>query len=354
MGSRKIKIFILGKDNVDWSIDKDRENIIYFLKENGFQITKNVFKANLIFCVWADLLLNFKYFWLKFLKKVFRKKFVAVITNDITFAQEKVKPLRQIVDNFVAPSEKIYHFLKEKGFRVSKIPLFINPSIFKPLNLSKEEICKKLKLDYEKIKNKVVISSFQRDSLGNNLLKPKWQKNPDLLIEILKKLPKEKFVFLLAGPRRHYIIKRCLEEKINFLFFGDYSYLKTSKDDIMVNNLPLEKINYLYNLSDIYLITSKSEGGPKQVIESALSKTLIFATKVGFASDFLHPTLLFEGEEIQPLIRKIIKFISRPEEFKIYIEYNFQKAKTEMAPISLQEKYKKLILETYYENPYFI
>jgi len=345
MGKGSVKIFIFGRDKINWSIDKDREAIQFFLKENNFILTKNIFEATHIFCVWYDLLFNFKYYWLNYFKNIFNKKLIAVITNDITIAPKKVNFLKKFVDVCIAPSEKIFNFLRERRIKVYKIPFFVDPQLFKPLRLSKQKICEKLGIEYKKIKNKIIMGSFQRDSLGNDLLKPKWQKNPDLLIEILEKLPKEKYVFLVAGPRRHYIIQKCKEKNIPYLFYGDKGPLISKKDDIFVNNLDLNIINFLYNLTDIYIISSKSEGGPKQVLESSLTKTLIFSTKVGLAPDILHPYLLFDENEIQLLIGKIRRFFERPVRFDEYIKFNFQKAREEMNLNTLREKYRKLILE---------
>lgn len=346
MGSGKIKIFILGEDKFGWSIDKDRETITYFLKENGFLIVKNIFQATYIFCVWYDLLFNFKYFWLKYFKNIFNKKLIAVITNDITFTPEKMDLIEGFIDICIAPSEKIFNFLKERKIKAHKIPFFVDSQLFKPLISPKQKICGKLGINYEEIKNKIIIGSFQRDSLGKNLLKPKWQKNPDLLIKIFERLPPKKYLLLLAGPRRHYIIQKCKEKNIPYLFYGNQKLIAANKDDIFINNLDFTTLNYLYNLLDIYLVSSKSEGGPKQVLESSLTKTLIFSTKVGLAPDILHPYLLFEEKEIQYLIEKIKRFSEHPREFNKYIAYNFQKAKKEINPNILKEKYKKVILES--------
>lgn len=345
MNPKKIKIFIFGRDKVNWSIDKDRETITFFLKKNNFKITKNIFKSTHVFCVWADLLLSSYYWWLLMIKIIFKFKIIAVITNDISFYPQKLNRLKKYVDIFIAPSSKIYDLLNANGLKVCKIPFFVNPNIFKPLNLKKEEICKRLDIKWNLLKDKIIIGSFQRDSLGTNLLKPKWQKNPDLLIKILEKLPKEKTIFLLAGPRRHYIIDRCIEKKINFLFYGDYSYIKNKKDDISVNNLLPQKINLLYNLIDLYIVSSKSEGGPKQILESALTKTLIFSTNVGLAPDFLHPNLIFNKENLNELIEKIYQFIKSPKSFTNYLDYNYQKTISEMNEDLLIKKYRNVISE---------
>jgi len=345
MGNSKIRIFIVGRDKVGWSIDKDRKAVIYLLREYGFSLTKNIFMATHIFCVWFDLLLSFKYQWIAYFGKVFNKKIIAVITNDITYTPEKLESIKKLVDICIAPSKKIHNFLIGQNIKAHRIPFSVDMAIFRPLEMSKQEICKKLGIDYKRIENKIIIGSFQRDSLGKNLKEEKWQKNPNLLIQILERLPRKKYLLLLAGPRRHYIAMKCNKKNIPTLFYGDYSYLQEWKEDIVVNNLSLEVINLLYSLADIYIISSKSEGGPKQVLESSLTKTLVFSTKVGLAQDILHPDILFEENKIGGLIEKMRKYFEHPEKFNEYIEYNFQKARDEMDKKVLEEKYRKIIFD---------
>lgn len=342
MSTQATKIFVFGRDNVGWSIDKDREAIINFLKSNDLKITKNILEATHIFCVWYDLLLAWRYKWILYVKKLLNKRLFAVVTNDITVFPKKLDMLKKYVDVFIAPSQRIYEYLKGKKIKVFMIPFFVDPNIFHSVNLSKEDICKKLRIDYSKIKNKTIIGSFVRDSLGSDLNQPKWQKNPDLLITILSNLPKEKYLFLLAGPRRHYIIQKCKAENIPFLFYGQQSLIYQQKDDILLNNLDLSIMNYLYNLSDVYIISSKNEGGPKQVLECALTKTLVFSTKVGLVPDFIHPYLIYEENKLWVLIEEVKFFLEDKANFEKYIEYNFLKAKQKMNSDKLKEKYKKL------------
>lgn len=46
-------IFLIGRDGVNWSIDKDRKHIEYFLEINNIKISKNLYKSTQIFCVSA-------------------------------------------------------------------------------------------------------------------------------------------------------------------------------------------------------------------------------------------------------------------------------------------------------------
>ena len=56
----------------------------------------------------------------------------------------------------------------------------------------------------------------------------------------------------------------------------------------------LNKLNELYNLLDLYLVTSRIEGGPQAILESSITKTPILSTDVGVASEILHPNSIFK------------------------------------------------------------
>lgn len=333
----KIKVF--GKDNVGWSIDKDRANLIYFLsKIENVELTENTKEADIFFFVWLDFLMSGRFFLFRVFRKIFwkNKKIISWVTNDVTQNKNFLKK-KYPIDLFIAPSEKVSLFLNQHSLKNIKIPFFVSPEIYYQKNLPKIEILKKLNLR-EDLKDKFLIGSFQRDGEGKNLLSPKWQKNPDLLIEICKNLPKDKFTLVLAGPRRHYVIKRCLEENIPYVFVGDESFVKNLKDDIFQNNQKEDLISDLYNLVDLYLVTSKSEGGPKAVLEAALSKTMIFSSDVGFAKDYLHPECLLSENNVSEIAEKVLKVIDGKniEDIK---NYNFEKSSFAMD----FENYKSLL-----------
>ncbi|MFX0076384.1 MAG: glycosyltransferase [Candidatus Hermodarchaeota archaeon] len=321
------RVFILGTDKCSWSIDRDRENTIALFKEktDKLKITSRMFRADIIYCVWYDLL-NQPSIYKKIIRlRQLRKKVIAVITNDVRNAPEKLDNLKNIVDGWIAPNSKVYDYVANLGLEVRIVPFLIDKSTFIKIDEDKAEICKKLEIDKKEIENRLLIGSFQRDSLGTDLSKPKWQKNPDLLVKILQKLPKDRYLLILAGPRRHYLINQCNKLGLPYLFIGDEKYILEKKDDLYANNLPLKKINLLYNLIDLYLTTSKSEGGPKAVLESALTKTLIFSTDVGLASDILHPNLIFSENKLNETIIKVDSLMKEPTLFQDEIEYNYKK-----------------------------
>ena len=284
----KKKVYVLGKDNIGWSIDKDRQYTIKAIKSiDGYEIVDNIFKADIIYAVWWNQLLSWKF---KLFNVFFKKRIIACITNDLAHQQNEIKTILDKVSIFVYANSFQKEQLLELGVKEDQLffnPFYVNEQIFKKLDLSKYELAKKFNIDYEIIKDKFLIGSFQRDSLGADLSKPKWQKNPNLLVEIFNKLDKNKYLLVLAGPRRHYIINKCKEYKIPYIFIGDESYIENNQDDLSVNALNVEDMPYLYNLIDLYIVSSKSEGGPKAIPETVLCQKNIISTDVGFAKDLL-------------------------------------------------------------------
>ena len=64
----------------------------------------------------------------------------------------------------------------------------------------------------------------------------------------------------------------------------------------MVNT---EELNELYNCLNLYIVTSRVEGGPQSIVECALSKTPIISTDVGIASEILSKNSIFNMENFE-------------------------------------------------------
>ncbi len=340
---KNLSFFLTGSDGVNWSLDKDKKHAEKFLKINNINFSGSIFSSTHLFSIWLDSSIIKDYFWLSIFKKIFKFKIIVTVSYDIRFYRRKINELKEIIDIWVSPSRKIYNFLKERGFKVVLIPFYVSSEEFHFLNKTKEMLCNELNLDFNKIKNKIIIGSFQRDSLGLSLEKPKWQKNPDLLIKILRRLPRERYIILLAGPRRHYIIKECEKYNIPYLYYGDFSFIKDKKDDIFFNNHPPHKINLLYNLSDLIIVSSKIESGPKAILEASLSRILIFSTDVGLAKDFLHEDLIYSENNIKRIVNFIIDFNNNQEEIKKMIEFNHNQVQNVLNEKNYKKLYKQLI-----------
>ena len=61
--------------------------------------------------------------------------------------------------------------------------------------------------------------------------------------------------------------------------------------------VPLDVLNKLYNILNLYLVTSRVEGGPQAIFECALTKTPILSTRVGVAPEVLHKDSIYKVNE---------------------------------------------------------
>ncbi len=130
--------------------------------------------------------------------------------------------------------------------------------------------------------NDYLIGSFQRDTEGKDLISPKLIKGPDIFAQILNKyFDKKNIKVVLTGKRRQYIINKLEEMNIKYRYFE------------MADN---EELNDLYNILDLYIVSSRLEGGPQQIMECATIKTPIISTDVGIANKILSKESIFEYE----------------------------------------------------------
>jgi len=318
-----MSVYLFGKDGIGWNIDKDKVFFTKLFSEIGVTTTKNIFSTDHMFVFWWNVLFSRKNLWIR--PFLFFKKCVVVITNDISQEKKKISKLIQRKNiKFICANPTQIALLQEYGCskdRITLLPYFVDNKIFTNKHKSKKEIADQLGIPFEKMQNKILIGSFQRDSLGSNLEKPKWQKNPDGLIEIGKQI-KDRAVFILAGPRRHYLVNGCKKNGIPYVFVGDESFHVEMSDDVMENNMNNEIISELYNLIDVYLVTSVSEGGPKAIPEAVLSEKVIFSTEVGFASMLLDE---FSVCDIEEMPERILSVVDNSEEYKNVVSKNYHK-----------------------------
>ena len=170
---------------------------------------------------------------------------------------------------------QMYHSVLQTGIdptKVHLIPIGINLSYFhfRDAQLRQEQ---RTRLDIPE--SAFVIGSFQKDGNGwGEGLEPKLIKGPDIFIqtlEILKTQIPELFV-LLTGPARGYVKKGLEQMAIPYrhLLLKDYP-----------------DVGRLFPALDLYLVTSRQEGGPKAVLESMASGVPLVTTRVGQAMDIV-------------------------------------------------------------------
>lgn len=300
-----MKIYIQGRDYSNWSIDDDNENTYKMLsdlfpgqvfKNNQLEYTKLTPVRNIADMVKADIIHSVYYTSLARQPKLFlkSKKCIATVTNEYKSDNKIFYELRDYVDIWIASSKKIVTQMNNDGLTARWNPYYTDETIFKNIHKSKEELCNLLGIDLNIIKNKYVIGSFQKDSSSANINEPRLQKGPDILLNILKKIPnKNEWIVLLAGPMRDYLINNFKRLRIPYYYYGN----EKLGQNFDVNNIDKERVNLLYNLIDCYIVSSRSEGGPKAILESILCQTPVISTNVGYAEDFLSQDFIYNTED---------------------------------------------------------
>lgn len=158
---------------------------------------------------------------------------------------------------------------REKVFR---IPIGVNLDYFSPAqNDEKNKIRENLGLPKEAF----VVGSFQKDGSGwGEGLEPKMIKGPDVFLKTMAELKNNipNLWVLLSGPARGFVKKGLEDLGIPFrhVFLKDYP-----------------SVANLYKAIDVYLVSSREEGGPKALLESLASGVPLVSSVVGQAPDIL-------------------------------------------------------------------
>lgn len=206
--------------------------------------------------------------------------------------QEGFLSAASLVDLWIARTREAEAQFRTLELPVTRAPYAVDEAVFRPLPPDSEQ---RRALDIPE--DALVIGNFHRDSEGSNLLTPKRQKGADLFFEIVRTLHQRRpnVVILLAGPRRGYLRAKLREAGVPYRFVG--TVLDDSTDDYAVNILPRARLNELYQLLDVCLISSRWEGGPHSLLEALFAGRTVLSTPVGIARDVLPPECLFRTAE---------------------------------------------------------
>lgn len=118
-----------------------------------------------------------------------------------------------------------------------------------------------------------VVGSFQKDTEGKTN-EPKMSKGPDIFVNIMEDMKKDHpdLLVILSGIRRTYIISELEKRGIEYKYY---------------EMIGLKELNELYNCLDLYVVSSRVEGGPRSIVEAGITKTAIISTDVGIANDLM-------------------------------------------------------------------
>jgi glycosyltransferase involved in cell wall biosynthesis len=268
------KIHLTGL-NSEWVLGKEFTYLEKYFKRFGFKTSQSKFAINSM--VYLPARYNIKYsFYHLFGNKVyfdyfhgdpiqnpeFKDIFNYIVNNANKFSKIRItnKKIKQLFIN---------SGLKEK---VEIIPLGIDRSDFKVISYEDKL---KFKNELGIPQSKIVIGSFQKDGVGwNGGDNPKLIKGPDIFIKVLNRVYKEKknIFVLLLGPSRNFIKKELSKLNIPHVHIYEKNYLDIYK---------------YYNILDLYLITSRDEGGPKSLLESMTCGVPVVSTPVGQCNDLI-------------------------------------------------------------------
>jgi glycosyltransferase involved in cell wall biosynthesis len=178
------------------------------------------------------------------------------------------------IDRIVTAATLVEHRLLGWGVpraKLVRIPIGVDTHRFRPPTGDERAAARRR---FEIADDRLVIGSFQKDGVGwGDGMAPKHEKGPDLFVAAMARLARHHPVTaLLTGPARGYV-KAGLDAAgvpWRHVFFDDYFDLVTA-----------------YHALDLYLMTSREEGGPKSLMESAATGVPVVSTRVGMADDVI-------------------------------------------------------------------
>lgn len=213
--------------------------------------------------------------------------------------------------------------------KIVVIPLGVDTSLFIPATKEqKQALRERLGI----APDRMVIGSFQKDGVGwGQGLEPKLIKGPDVFVRAVARLKHHNPIILLTGPARGYI-KRELE--------------KNGIEYKHINLKSFDELPRMYHALDLYLITSRIEGGPLSLLEAWASGVPVVSTRVGMVPDIARDNetaLLADVEDVTGLA----KLVERLHVDPILAEQLSEQARSEVTNYSWDN-----IAKEYFEKLY--
>ena len=255
----------------NWFVDRMG---VEFMKKSRHDVVSEMSFQNVLDCdvVWLAASWCWKQIPIELLQ---RKKVLCTIHHEVPQKFDHARELEfkrrdEIVDAYHVPCEQTERFIEKYTKKpIHRVGYWCNDLLWPILNNLQCKLKNKIPTD------KFVIGSFQRDTEGSDQTKPKLEKGPDLFCDYVagfKKNGKDVHV-LLSGWRRQYVMQRLSDMEIPYSYF----------------ELPaLETLSELYSACDLYVVSSRYEGGPQAILECAQKKVPLVSTNVGMAPDIVH------------------------------------------------------------------
>tara|TARA_A100001515_G_C4588148_1_gene215219 strand:- start:1746 stop:2666 length:921 start_codon:yes stop_codon:yes gene_type:complete len=267
-----MKIYV-NNPGENWIIDRIREN---WYKHKSEISTENQDESDLVWIVapWQWQYMN---------RNLLQRKRVLCTIHHIVpdkFDSNRANEFLArdaYVDAYHVPNKYTAHFVRQLTSKpIYVVGYWFDSSLWYPMENAK--IRKKLGIDEDRF----VVGSFQRDTEGSDLKSPKLEKGPDLFCDYVEKIKDKKTLVLLGGWRRQYIMNRLNSASI------EYKYIEMA---------PIDQVREMYAASDLYVVSSRYEGGPQALLEASAMKVPIISTRMGAAEDILCENCIIDIEK---------------------------------------------------------
>jgi glycosyltransferase involved in cell wall biosynthesis len=156
--------------------------------------------------------------------------------------------------------------------KLVRIPIGVDTRLFVP-SMSKQRIA--LRQLFGIPDGVVLVGSFQKDGLGwGDGMEPKLIKGPDIYVEAMRamKAAGMPVMAFLTGPARGFVKQGLKKGGIPFA----HHYVKSHKELVAC-----------YQLLDLYVVSSREEGGPMGLMEGMACGVPVVSTRVGMGPDLI-------------------------------------------------------------------
>ena len=170
---------------------------------------------------------------------------------------------------------EIHRLVLESGIAAEKvflIPLAVDPAIFPPVTPTARAAARRR---FNIPEHARVVGSFQKDGVGwEEGDQPKRVKGPDIFLSVIDQLRHDvpELFVLLSGPARGYVKRGLRQQGVPFA----HEYIDDPR-----------ALAPLYHAIDVYVVSSRQEGGPKAILESMSAGVPVVTTRVGQAMDLV-------------------------------------------------------------------
>lgn len=220
------------------------------------------------------------------------KHIVSCVGQDVSafLATPESIGVRQLVGRWVARSDGEAARLRSVGIDSAIVPQMIDRSVFRPLRDGDRD---DVRAQWHIPEGRYLIGSFHREAEGYDPRALNAILGPDVFAQIVGVLLRRGLPVhaLLAGPSRFQFGERLAELGVPFTFVDE----NTDTAVVHANAAAGERLNGLYNLIDLYLVTSASEGAAHAVLQASAAGCKLLSPRAGIAEDILAAECIYDS-----------------------------------------------------------